>query len=96
MRPAKWMAAEMQDVPLGPDAKVRLEVVADPKGTRISVRIWRCSPNDRSPERFCPTGACVEVPVAAYKPFLEAFTRVGLAASEHEFWRPYPHDKDAA
>lgn len=97
MRPTRRTATQARDVPLGPDAKLRVEVVANPQGTELELRIYRASPADRSAERWHPTGDGVRVSIAAYQPLMEALKHVGAAASEVEFWRPMNGPgKDAA
>jgi hypothetical protein len=83
-------------IPLGPDAQLRLEAIPDPKGTRIELRIWRASPQDTSPGRFHPTSEGLEVPVAVFKQLRAEMERVGVAAMEMEFMRPWPGGPEAA
>ena len=86
-----------KDVPLGPDARLRLKArIEDGGGAVIEFRILRASPADRSPERFRPTREGLILPVAAFKLLQAELQRVGEAALMAEFWRPYPHEYPAA
>lgn len=77
-----------RDIPLGPDALLRIAAVSDARGTLLELRVHRASPADRSEDRFRPTGETITVPIAALKRFQLELTRVGVAAMELEFWRP--------
>lgn len=81
------------DVPLGPDARLQLTAIPDPNGALVMLRVWRASPADTSAGRFRPTGEVVVVPIAAFKLMQLELAKVGQAASDFEFRRPWPgHD----
>jgi len=85
-------ALKSRDVPLGSDALLRITAVCDPTGVRLELRVWRASPADRSDDRFRPTGEAITLPIAALKPFQLALAKVGVAALELEFRRPWPRE----
>ena len=96
MRPTKRRAGAVRDVILGPDALLRISVLPNPQGTEIELGVWRASPADHSADRFRRTSEVIRVPIAKYKALTAALAAVGVAASEVEFWRPYPHERDVA
>ena len=78
-----------RDIPLGPDALLRISAVPDARGTLLKLRVHRASPADRSEDRFRPNRArAVPVPIAALKRLESELARVARTAMELEFWRP--------
>jgi hypothetical protein len=86
----------VKDVPLGPDARLRLQARLEDAGAVIEFRMMRASPADRSNGRFRPTSEGLVLPVAAFKLLQADLQRVGQAAMQAEYWRPYPHEYPAA
>lgn len=77
-----------RDIPLGPDALLRISALPDARGTLLELRVHRSSPADRSEDRFHPTSEGVQVPITALKLLESELARVAQTAMELEFWRP--------